>query len=197
MALTNKLYESTRRTAFATATTAALALTGLASLVTPSYSADQPNTQNQAQETTEIQFGDMPRYSKEQLKPPIWPKEMSEEERKNTQGYYQLLNSEEKIEFKEMFSNPKAYMKKKFKTKEEQTDFQNYFNIELMGILDKERNYMEGILNDGLKRFPWKSNSKDVYNPKANDDYTLSRRLWQYFEDKKFEKIIIDMPKKK
>ena len=162
------------------------ALTAGLTLASPAYS-EQPKPFPDA----------IPQYSQEQLRPPILPKEMSETERKDTQSYYKLLKPEEKIAFKEIFSNPRDYMKRTFKTKEEQKDFEDYFNIELMGIPKKERKYMEGILDDGLKRFPWKSDSKTVYNPKVNDDYTLSRRLWQYHEDKKFEKIIIDMPKRK
>ena len=89
MALTGKLTDIVRNTAYAL--TAGLALASTA------YS-EQPKP-----------FGDaIPQYSQEQLKPPVWPKEMSETERKDTGKYYQILNPEEKIAFKEIFTKPKG-----------------------------------------------------------------------------------------
>ncbi|VVB78442.1 Uncharacterised protein [uncultured archaeon] len=163
----------------------AYALTTSLALASPLYSAEQPRPFPDA----------IPSYSQKEQQFPNLPKEMSDEEKKDTRKYFELLKPEEKVKFKEIFSDPKEYLKRAFK-KEEQRDFEAYFNMGLEKMSKEERSYLEGILNDALKkRFPWKSDSKTVYNPKATDSYTLSRRLWQYYEDKKFEEIVID-PKK-
>ncbi len=154
----------------------AYALTASLALAGPLYSAEKPaNSSNAIQQ-----------YSEEELKITDLPKEMSHTESNKTKNYFDSLKPEEKVVFKEIFTNPKGYMKRTF-NKEKQEDFEDIFNIDFKEIKGfKYSRFAEGfkhVLEESLEeRFPWKSDIRTLYDPKVNDNYNLSKRLWQYYK---------------
>jgi hypothetical protein len=161
MALTNKLYDSTRRTAL---TAAAFALTGLASLVTPSYSAETPQqTQNQVQERN---------YTFEEFKKAYGEKEWAGlNDRKKVIEKWSALDNNYKKALIEIYQDPEDFYKNHL-TEEQRKEYEEFTRTELpTKDKRKDKSFLSSIassIGKGLgeaaleDQYPWIINASKL-----------------------------------
>ncbi len=114
--------------------------------------------------------------------------ELPKDEKELSIKYYNTLDEEDKTNFKEIFTNPRDYIKKTFKTKKEKKEFSDYFDI---GIEKMKKEDIEELNNMNKNLFPWNKDVRVLCNLKKQDDLTNAKRLWEFFYQKSLEKSIL------
>jgi hypothetical protein len=192
MALTNRLYESARKT---TLTTAALALTGLASLVTPSYSADQPNqaqqTQTQVREERNYTFKSFQKLYGEKT----WS-ELDNSRKKAITEKWSELDKDYKKALIEIYTNPEDFYKNHL-TKEQRKEYEEFSKTELSTDPKKTNSFLSSALLSMLRgvgeavleeHYPWITNASNLSQKEKLSIY-MDFRLQESFRSQEETKM--------